>query len=91
MKKIITQTIVVAFTAGSLMLTTACGGGEDEAAAEADAADAASEAEGDGEEEEPGGEQPQIIGFSFKPPIWVAFFVFVRYSAKNAPALMRGR
>lgn len=56
MKKIITQTIVVAFTAGSLMLTTACGGGEDEAAAEADAADAASEAEGDGEEEEPGGE-----------------------------------
>ena len=56
MKKIITQTIVVAFTAGSLMLTTACGGGEDEAAAEADAADAASEAQGDGEEEEPGGE-----------------------------------
>ena len=49
MKKIITQTIVVAFTAGSLMLTTACAGGEDEAAAEQDAADAASEAQGDGE------------------------------------------
>ena len=56
MKKIITQTIVVAFTAGSLMLTTACGGGEDEAAADADAADAASEAEGDGEEEVPAGD-----------------------------------
>ena len=61
MKKIITQTLVVAFTAGSLMLTTACGGGEDEAAAEADAEDAANEAQGDGEtdegaEEAPGGE-----------------------------------
>ena len=58
MKKIITQTLVVAFTAGSLMLTTACGGGEDEAAAEADAADAAAEAQGDGEEADPSEEAP---------------------------------